>query len=159
MESKDGYQYVIPFVSTDVKWLHQKPSEGHYAMVTDNTYGHVYESVDVSGKHIYSLMNPIEPYIQVMYNDVNYNGEIADLAVAVDMNDKITEYVFGNAKTEDKVVSMRIYDKKFDASDPTWWHRIRDGMTSESIVDYKDKIMLNNNGIDGIVVDFGKRYN
>ena len=154
MESEGGYQYVIPFTVVDVKWLHQKPRDMHYAMFTDNTYGHVYENIDANGNHIYSYMNPIEPYIQVKYNGIDFNDEISALPITGDMNEKITEYVFGRADTKDKIVSMRIYDKKFDESDPTWWKRIRDSMENRDIIQYKTTYKSSQYPHKGIIVKY-----
>ena len=156
MESKDGYQYVIPFIAVDTKNLHHNGTN-HFAMLTDNTYGHVFETPNSNGTLTYKYINPIEPYIKVTKSNSYYNGKVADLNLTEDINDKVTEYVFGSADIQDKIVSIRLYDKKFDESDPTWWQRIRDGMPSEMVSRYRDKIETHE--IDGIVVDFGKGYN
>ena len=165
MESSEGYQYVIPFTVVDVKWIHHKPSDEHYAMFTDNTYGHVYQSIvnssDGSESILkYNYMNPMEPYIQVKYNgrECEPKDDLTMLPLPGDMNEVVTKYLFGKVDTEDKVVSMRIYpDVKFDENNSDWWTRINNRFKRITIEAYKREI--DQHKINGMVVDFGKRYN
>ena len=140
VESFEGYQYVIPFMVVDVKWLHNEEG-GHYSYITDNTYGHVYETIDSEGNRTYDHMNPIEPYLRFTKNDTEYNGNDIPDNVSSQINNKLTEFIFGSEDTKDKIVSMRLYNKKYDATNDatkTWWHRIRDGMAEMTEEEYKN---------------------
>lgn len=133
MQSTNGYQYVIPFTVVDVKWIHHKPSSQHYAMAVDNTYGHVYNGLNNDGNLSYLYMNPIEPYLQVKKDNIEYNGNTGDIIDNTMINNKLYEIIFGDSNTKDKIVSMRIYDKTFDKNNITWWKNIEQHMSIKNV--------------------------
>ena len=138
VESSEGYQYVIPFIVVDVKWLHNEEG-GHYSYLTDNTYGHVEETINdsVNNIHKFVKMNPIEPYLRFgkgterIEDFEYYNGKISSLReiynedIAGKINNEIKKFLFG---PNDKIVSMRLYDKQFNESEPNWWRDMRERM-------------------------------
>ena len=151
MESNDGYQYVIPIMVVDVKWLHNEPyadgSNKHFATLTDNTYGHVYENEIINNIHDYVYMNPIEPYIKLMHNDKIFNEDVTEYlkrqgdyeknkGITSDVNNKLQDLLFGT----DKIISMRLYDKQFSESDSNWWKKKMEGMQKYTIEEYKTGI-------------------
>ena len=154
MESTEGYQYVIPFMSVDMKALH--------AMDVDNTYGHVYDKEDnelennkKNKKLNYSHINPIEPYIQIKKDGEYFDDEINDVALNVKLNKEVTKAIFGTENINDKIVSIRIYEQKFDESNPNWWTKQRDNMNKiESNDVYNEKYKDNEYNNDGKIVDY-----
>ena len=148
VESKDGYQYVIPFMVVDVKWLHV--SKNHYSHLTDNAYGHVFENAE----HKYSHMNPLEPYIKVEYKNERYNEEeLLNSFISTEINNALQNYIIG----KDKIISMRLYDKKHDDTNNTtknWWKKISSRMKRIAAYDYKTKIEKKEYSHNGIVVNY-----
>ena len=124
------YQYVVPFIVIDVKWLHND-GNNHFAYLTDNTYGHVYEDQE----HKYSHMNPIEPYIKLSKgNEEYFNQKVEEGNYSSQMNTAIMNHILGN--TGDKIVSMRLFDKQYDEAEPNWWKDIQEMMTKMTERDY-----------------------
>ena len=164
VESSEGYQYVIPFIVVDVKWLHNEEG-GHYSYLTDNTYGQVEETINdsVNNIHKFVKMNPIEPYLRFgkgteSIDDFEYyNEKISSLSkmynedIAGKINNEIKKFLFG---PNDKIVSMRIYDKQFNESEPNWWKDMRDRMTEKEVADFSKDVKAKI--IEGIVVNFAK---
>ena len=150
VESKDGYQYVIPFMVVDVKWLHV--SKNHYSHLTDNAYGHVFENAE----HKYSHMNPLEPYIKVEYKNERYNEEkLLNSSISTEINNALQNYIIG----KDKIISMRLYDKKHDDTNNTtksWWKKLRDGMEEKTTKEYKENYIIDTEKCkhNGIIVKY-----
>ena len=168
MQSSEGYQYVIPFMSVDMKALTHildtAENAGkliHHAMMTDNSYGHMSDSL-VNGILQYSHMNPIEPYIQIKkdghYHDEKIEEEIngnEKTHINTDINKAVARAVFDTTGVNDKIISIRIYNKKFDVNNPNWWKQQRDAMKKVTKDDYRIKSIIENEyKNNGIVVDY-----
>ena len=61
-------------------------------------------------------------------------------------------YILGNSA--DKIVSMRLYDKKYDENNPNWWIRKRDMMDKKSEANYKALVESNEYNHGGKVVNY-----
>ena len=141
MESTSGYQYVVPFMVVDVKDLHNNESS-HYSSVTDNTYGHVFESISQNGDGenvtTYSHMNPIEPYLKLRYRKADGTYDYCNVPLvgnaSGEINNALKTFLFSNPK--DRVVSMRLYDKHYDENDSSWWRDKRDSLGIKTEIDY-----------------------
>ena len=75
-----------------------------------------------------------------------YNEDIAGK-----INNEIKKFLFG---PNDKIVSMRLYDKQFNESEPNWWKDMRDRMTEKEVADFSKDVKAKI--IEGIVVNFAK---
>ena len=158
MQSADGYQYVIPFMCVDMKALHHNDND-HHARIVDNTYGHVYDKIVSDGTIKYSHMNPIEPYLQIKKDGHYHDAKIPEGNVNVALNNAVANAIFGTTNVtqiKDKIISIRIYEKTWDKSNPNWWTEKRDSMKKvESKGEYKRKAVINNDyNNDAKVVDY-----
>ena len=106
-------------------------------------------------KLYYSHINPIEPYIQIKKDGEYFDDEINDVALNVKLNKEVTKAIFGTENINDKIVSIRIYEQKFDESNPNWWTKQRDNMNKiESNDVYNEKYKDNEYNNDGKIVDY-----
>ena len=160
MLSSSGYQYVIPFIVVDVKWLHNQ-SNDHYPTKTDNTYGHVTEKYNIkTGRIEYERINPMEVYLKFTKDGQHFNNEFRTIDDAIEMenghpkivngepkkvdisaiiNKELRKFLFGSEYPKDKIVSMRLYDKQYDENNPNWWKNIRNGMQETTEKSYGDR--------------------
>ena len=73
----------------------------------------------------------------------------------VKLNKEVTKAIFGTENINDKIVSIRIYEQKFDESNPNWWTKQRDNMNKiESNDVYNEKYKDNEYNNDGKIVDY-----
>ncbi len=102
-----------------------------------------------------NFLNPIEPYIQLKKDNEDYN-EIGGVPAAVSDTIKkaLMKNIFGDEETKDKIISIRIYEKKFDENNPAWWMEQRDAMIFRTKDDYKDMYDRKELESNGKVVDY-----
>ena len=134
---KDGnkkHQYVVPFMIVSVKDLHYQPKkEGFYAAFVDNRFGQVYQTKSNKAypsrivKREVDKLSPIEPFIRLK-KDINKNVVVRDSILLT---------------PKDRIVSMRVYEHKFDVNDKRHFLNIRGD---------ESKIQLDNDSIKGPIL-------